>query len=59
MENCGFCTHFIILPSTTYLLKKAGERPEGLSDSTSFFKETFGTVFLVPEKLRLIGNLRD
>ena len=27
-----------------YLLKKAGERPEGLSNATSFSKETFGTV---------------
>jgi len=44
--------------------KKLGNVPKALSDATSFSQETFtlrvlrGTVFLVPEKLRLIGNWR-
>jgi hypothetical protein len=34
--------------------QKRGERPEGLSGSTMFFEETFGTVFHHPENIEKI-----
>ncbi len=48
---------FIVYPLFLYHLKKKGKRPEGLSGSTRFFEETFGTVCCHPQVIEKIPFL--